>query len=97
MKAANAHTDIVDSVNAALNKVKSAKEAAGNATELTNGIGNRAGESDQTSRDLLNRAIESLNTVQTDLSPHLISSSGVVQDIKKLNNKSDERNNAINA
>lgn len=97
LKAANAYTDIVDSVDAALKKIKSAKEAAGNATDLTNGIGNRAGESDQVSRDLLDRAIQSLNTVQTDLGPHLNSSAGVVQDIKNLNDRSDAKTNAINA
>lgn len=96
LKAANAYKDIVDAVNNARNAIKSAKESSGNATELCDGIGDRAGSSDQVASDLLEEARKSLNTVQADLQPHLNRSSETVQQIIDLNQHSDDQTTTIN-
>lgn len=48
------------------------------------------------SRDLLERARQSLSSVQSDLSPHLNRSAGIVKEIKDLNDWSDVKTNEIN-
>lgn len=96
LKAANAYTDIVEAVQAAQTAVKNAKMAAGNATQLTDGIEDRAGAGDQVARDMLNEARKSLNTVQLDLEPHLNKSSLDVDNIYELNKLSDDQTTAIN-
>lgn len=96
LRAANAYKDIVDAVNSARNAVRNAKQAAGNATELCDGVEDRAGKSDQVAREMLVDARKSLATVQTDLQPHLNRSSDDVQKIIDRNEDSDKRATAIN-
>lgn len=96
LKAANAYTDIVEAVEAAQKAVKNAKMAAGNATQLTDGIEDRAGSGDQVARDMLDEARRSLNTVQLDLQPHLNKSSQDVENIYELNKNSDDQATTIN-
>lgn len=96
LKAANSYTDIVGAVQSAQNAVKNAKLAAGNATQLTDGIEDRAGAGDQVARDMLDQARKSLNAVQSDLQPHLNQSSQAVDNIYELNKQSDDQTTAIN-
>lgn len=49
----------------------------------------RAGESDKKSRDLLGNAREALSVVQTDLQPHRDDAHATVEQIKQLNEYSD--------
>lgn len=59
-------------------------------------ITNVAGESDQKSRDLLEAARLSLNTVQANLSPDLANATADVDQIKAVNLLSDRGNTQIN-
>lgn len=61
----------------------------------TNGIEIRAGKSDQDSRNMLEDARKSLNTVQADLQPHLNKSAETVDQIQKTNQHSDTQNTII--
>lgn len=60
------------------------------------GIGNRAGESDSNSRELLENARQALGVVQTDLQPHINNATATVEKIQELNTRSDEKTTAIN-
>lgn len=60
------------------------------------GIGNRAGESDLNSRDLLENARQALGFVQADLQPHINNATAVVEKIQELNARSDEKTTSIN-
>lgn len=62
----------------------------------SNGIGNRAGESDLNSRELLENARQALGVVQTDLQPHINNATATVEKIQELNTRSDEKTTAIN-
>lgn len=96
LKAANAYNDIGDAVNNARSAIKEAKQAAGNATELSDGIGDRAGTSDQVARKMLDEARTALTNVQADLQPHLNQSSATVQQIIDSHKASDAETDIIN-
>lgn len=97
LKAARSYDDIVETADSARKSAITALSAAANATALTDGIGSRAGESDQIARDLLSGARDALKKVQADLQPHLDASANSVQSIKDLNQQSDDLLLAINA
>lgn len=96
LKAANAYKDIVEAVNNARSAIKDAKQSAGNATELCDGIGDRAGTSDQVARKMLDDARTALTNVQADLQPHLNRSSATVQEIIDSHKGSDAETDVIN-
>lgn len=96
LKAANAYSDIVEAVNNAQKDIKNSKLAAENATELCEGIDDRAGHSDQVARQMLEEARKSLSQVQTELQPHLNQSSQAVHKIIDTNQQSDDQTTAIN-
>lgn len=91
LKAANAYIDIVNNVADAQNAIKQGRYDAGNATELTSGLEDRAGRSDQVSRNLLKDAVKSLSDVQSSLQPHTINSTSTVNQIKDLNAQSEKK------
>ncbi|CAM6031388.1 unnamed protein product, partial [Sphagnum compactum] len=97
VKAVRAFDEIVTTANAARKAANTAYLAAGNATELTDGIGTRAGGSDQVSRDLLNNGREALRKVQSKLQPHIQASASNVGGIKDLNQRSEDTLLAINS
>lgn len=96
IRAATAYSGIVDAVVSAQQLTKEAKYAAGNATEKTDGIENRAGVSDKESAELLQRARGSLHKVQSELEPRLNSSSSKVEAIFDLNENTEKRLKEIN-
>uniref|UniRef100_A0A1B0CH53 Netrin axonal chemotropic factor n=1 Tax=Lutzomyia longipalpis TaxID=7200 RepID=A0A1B0CH53_LUTLO len=96
IRAATAYATIVNTTNDAKRAVREAIMAAGNATELTNGIEDRAGHSDQVARDLLVNAQKALNEVKVDLEPRLNKSVEAVQRIQSINQNSDDQATAIN-
>lgn len=59
------------------------------------GIDNRAGVSDQNSRELLENARQALGVVQSDLQPHINNASATVKQIQELNERSDEKTKSI--
>lgn len=61
----------------------------------TTGIEDRAGEADKIARELLEDARHSLNSVQTELQPHLDGSVDTVDGIVEQNTRSDEQLKAI--
>ncbi|XP_037900995.1 laminin subunit alpha [Glossina fuscipes] len=96
IKAARAYSDIVDAVSSAREFTKKSKYAAGNATEKTFGIEDRAGAADKESAELLQRARASLHKVQSDLEPRLNASSAKVESISMLNENTENRLKDIN-
>lgn len=96
IKAARAYSDIADHVEEADNAVARGKLAARNATDLTNGIGNRAGESDNVASELLDEARKSLNLVQTILQPHIDKAVDAVERIQTTNQHTDDQTTAVN-
>lgn len=60
------------------------------------GIGDRAGSSDQIASEMLEQARKSLNTVQAELQPHLNKSTDAVNKIIDVNKKSDDKTTTIN-
>lgn len=91
LQAANAYTNIVDAVGTAVVAVKDAQQAAGNATELCDGIDEHAGKSDQVARNMLDQGREALNKVQANLQPHSNETSRVVRNIVDTNTESDKQ------
>lgn len=96
LKAATAYSKIVDAVNEAKVNADQAELLAQNATELTKGVDERAGESDSDSRELLNDAVKSLLSLQSDLEPHINKSVGTVEHIMTSNKDSDDVLHSIN-
>lgn len=96
LKAANAHSNIVDAVKSAHDTAKQANHAVGTATDLTKGVGDRAYIQDRDAKALLNEVREELRIVQEELEPMLKNSTGNVEDIKKMNTWSDSQTTAIN-
>lgn len=95
LKAATSYSDIVDAVSNAQLAIKEAKQASNNATELCDGIGERAGRSDNLASALLEKARDALNTVQASLHPHLNASRSKVQWILNTDNDSNTQLDAI--
>lgn len=91
LQAANAYTNIVDAVGEARKAITDAHLAAGNATELCDGIDELSGKSDQVARNMLDQARESLNKVQAELQPHINETSRVVRNILDTNAESDHQ------
>lgn len=96
IKAATAYSGIVDAVKAAQKFSQDAITAAGNATQITDGIEDRAGQADSQSAELLQKARQSLLKVQDDLQPRLNQSAGKVQKISDLNNATEQQLKEIN-
>uniref|UniRef100_W4VRR7 Putative response to misfolded protein n=1 Tax=Corethrella appendiculata TaxID=1370023 RepID=W4VRR7_9DIPT len=96
LQAATAYTQIADAVTEAENAVDDARHFAKNATDLTEGIEERAGSSDQISRQLLDDGVRALNLLQSDLEPHINRSADIVNKIIKTNENSDEQLIVIN-
>ncbi|XP_050097931.1 laminin subunit alpha isoform X1 [Anopheles aquasalis] len=97
LKAATAHSNIVTAVSNADDDIRNATSIARSAKQQTQGIDNRAAESDSTSRELLNDAGRMFTTLQTDLEPHSKRSIQTVEDINRKNEQSDEMLHSINA
>nr|AAA28662.1 laminin A chain [Drosophila melanogaster] len=96
IKAATAYSGIVEAVEAAQKLSQDAISAAGNATDKTDGIEERAHLADTGSTDLLQRARQSLQKVQDDLEPRLNASAGKVQKISAVNNATEHQLKDIN-
>ncbi|SPP85142.1 laminin subunit alpha [Drosophila guanche] len=96
IKAATAYSGIVEAVDAAQQFSQDAITAAGNATQITDGIEERAGQADSESAELLQKARQSLLKVQDDLEPRLNSSGGKVQQISQRNNATEQQLKDIN-
>lgn len=96
IKAATAYSGIVDAVTSAQQFTKEAKFAAGNATEITDGIEDRAGRADKDSGELLQNARGALNKVQSELEPRLNVSASKVENISNLNKNTEKRLEEIN-
>lgn len=96
IKAATAYSGIVDAVSSAQQFTKEAKFAAGNATDITDGIEDRAGRADKDSGELLQKARGALNKVQSELEPRLNVSATKVDDISNLNKNTEKRLEEIN-
>lgn len=96
LKAATAYSKIVDAVNEAKVNADQADVLAQNVTELTKGVDERAGESDSDSRELLNDAMKSLLSLQSELEPHINKSVGTVDHIMTSNKDSDDVLYSIN-
>lgn len=96
IKAATAYSGIVDAVVSAQQFTKEAKYAAGNATEKTEGIEDRAGVADKDSAELLQTARGALHKVQSELEPRLNASAATVDAISKLNENTEKRLADIN-
>lgn len=94
--AATAYDKIANKIEKAGTTADEAKLTAEEAKQLTEGLGDRAGSSDQVARDLLSEARKSLKTVQQDLDPHLNDSSSKVKEIADLNMHSGDQLTAIN-
>lgn len=96
IKAATAYSGIVEAVEAAQQFSQDAITAAGNATQITDGIEERAGQADSRSAELLQNARQALLNVQDDLEPRLDASAGKVQAISALNNATEQKLKDIN-
>ncbi|ALC44510.1 LanA [Drosophila busckii] len=91
IRAATAYSKIVDAVQAAEQFSQEALTAAGNATQITDGIEDRAGNADKESSELLQKARESLLKVQNELQPRLNASAGMVQQINQQHADTDKK------
>ncbi|XP_058457360.1 laminin subunit alpha [Malaya genurostris] len=96
LKAATAYSKIAAAVHEANENAKLIQLLAKNATDMTAGIEQRAGESDGDSRELLSDAVQSLQALQTNLEPHINKSVSTVDYIKKSNQDSDDVLYSIN-
>lgn len=96
IQAATAYSDIVKAVLDAELLSQDAIKAAENASELRNGIEERAGNADIESAELLQKAKQSLLKVQDDLEPRLDDAAGKVKDISELNADSENKLKEIN-
>ncbi|XP_053667229.1 laminin subunit alpha [Anopheles marshallii] len=97
LQAATAHSKIVDAVKEAADNIRNATQTAQKATDQTEGIDNRAAESDAASRELLSDARRMFTTLQMELEPQSKQSIDTVDGIKERNAHSDDMLYSINA
>ncbi|XP_034480299.1 laminin subunit alpha [Drosophila innubila] len=96
IKAATAYSDIVKAVEDGEQLSQDAIKAAENAAQIRNGIEERAGNADNESAELLQKAKQSLLKVQDDLEPRLDDAAGKVKDISELNADTENKLKEIN-
>lgn len=96
IEAATAYSNIVNAVQAAETLSQDATNDASNATQITNGIGERAANADEQSAELLLKARQALLKVKNELEPRLNGSAGKVQNISQLNAATDAQLAEIN-
>lgn len=94
IKAAKAYENIENAVNSARQMALNATSAAKSATELTEGIEDKAYDSNKKSQELLTLVREQLNNITRDLQPKLNISKESVQNVRQLNSWSDDENTA---
>lgn len=96
IEAATAYSNIVNAVQAAEQLSQDATDDASNATQITNGLGERAATAGIQSAELLKKARQALDKVKNELEPRLNGSAGKVQDISQLNAATDAQLTDIN-
>lgn len=97
IQAAKAYENIEKAVELARQTTQDANSAVANATDLTDGIEDRARNSNDISRDLLSKVKNLLQNVTYELQPKLEASKKSVEDVRNLNSRSDDENTATNA
>lgn len=94
--AANAYSNIETAIQEAHIAAQDAGSAAENATDLSQGLDERTGESGARSSELLQIARETLDQAQRELLPHLEKARNSVEEVRQMNIKSNEGDSRIN-
>jgi hypothetical protein len=94
--AANAYSNIELAIQEAFSAAHDAGNAAENATDMSQGLHGRTGESGARSFELLQNARGTLDQAQRELMPHLQKARNSVEEVQQMNLKSDERDSRIN-
>lgn len=97
VSAANSYKNIVDAIDEAMKAAEEAKNAGQNATELSNGVGERAELSNRRSEDLLSQARNALQRTQTLLSPRLIAAETQANLVHENNQRTADGLKTVNA
>ena len=92
IKAAGAYAEIALNIDIAKNLSRKGKEDADEAWELVQGLGDKAGKSQQSSADLNHDGRDALSSVQNDLKPAL---ERTVGDLKKLQDDVEKYDNEL--
>lgn len=94
--AANAYSNIEAAILEAQTAAEDAGTAAKNATDLSQGLDGRTGESAARSSQLLQNARGTLDQAQKELLPHLKKARNSVEEVQQMNIKNDEGDGRIN-
>jgi laminin alpha 3/5 len=94
--AANAYSNIEAAIHEAHVAAEDAGNAAENATDLSQGLDERTGESGARSSELLQNARGTLDQAQQELMPHLGRARSSVEEVRQMNLKNDEGDSRIN-
>ena len=94
--AANAYSNIEAAILEAQTAAEDAGVAAKNATDLSQGLDGRTGESAARSSQLLQNARGTLDQAQQELLPHLEKARNSVEEVRQMNIKNDEGDSRIN-
>ena len=94
--AANAYSNIAAAIEEARTAAKDAGIAAENATDLSQGLNGRTGESAARSSRLLQNARGTLDQAQQELLPHLENARTSVEEVLQMNLKNNEGDSRIN-
>lgn len=94
--AANAYSNIEAAIQEAHIAAQEAGNAAENATDMSQGLDKRTGESGARSSELLQNARGTLDQAQRELMPHLEKARNSVEEVRQMNIKSNDGDNRIN-